>query len=116
MELQKFNDVWPAIYLFDLFRYLIPASIAFVIFWVVGKNAFRHLLIQRYFPEARNLVREFIYSMSTVVIFSLIGFLTYSAEKSSITQIYYDVDQYGIVYLTFSFVLAVVFHDFYFYW
>lgn len=116
MELQKFNTVWPGIYLFDLFRYLIPASIFFVIFWVFGRNAFRHLFIQKKFPENKQFVHEFLYSMSTVVIFSLIGYLTVSARKSGITQSYNDIATYGISYLIFSFILTLIFHDFYFYW
>src|SRR5262249_41928991 len=116
MKASEFFSVWPGIYLFDLFRYLIPASIAFLVFWVIGRGAFRHLLIQDKFPENRHLVREFMYSMSTVVIFALVGFVTYSADKTGLTQIYQDTDKYGVFYLLFSFVLMLIFHDFYFYW
>src|SRR5688500_1450839 len=116
MEVKKFIDVWPGIYLFDLFRYLIPATIAFVVFWLIGKNAWKHRFIQNSFPENPQLVREFAYSMSMVVIFSLVGFCIYVSEMAGITRLYYDVSQYGIAYMIFSFVLTLIFHDFYFYW
>ena len=94
MESKSFVDVWPNIVLFDLLRYLIPASIAFVLFWVIGKNWWRHLFIQVNFPKSKQLWKEFAYSMSTVIIFSLVGFCIYSAEKAGITLIYYKVSDY----------------------
>ncbi|MBS1508507.1 MAG: DUF2147 domain-containing protein [Bacteroidetes bacterium] len=116
METKSFSEMWPHIYLFDLLRYFIPASLAFVIFWVIAKNGLRHLFIQRDFPKSRQLWKEFGYSMSTVVIFSLVGFGIYSAEHAGITRIYYRFTDYGVAYLVFSFIVTLIFHDFYFYW
>ncbi len=116
MEAKNFSDVWPHIYLFDLLRYLIPASLFFLIFWVIAKNGLMHLFIQRTMPKSRQLWKEFAYSMSTVVIFSLVGFGIYSAEHPGLTKIYHNVNEYGIAYMIFSLLVAIVFHDFYFYW
>lgn len=116
MEAKPFFEVWPGIYLFDLLRYLIPASIAFVVFWVIGKKAWQHLFIQRVFPKASQFRKEFAYSMSTVVIFSLVGFGIYSADKAGLTRIYQNIGDHGIAYFIFSFILMLVYHDFYFYW
>lgn len=116
MEAKDFIDVWPGIYLFDLMRYLIPASLAFIIFWVIFRGGLKHLFIQRTFPKTKELVREFAYSMSTVVIFSLVGFGVYSAGHKGVTLIYNEISDYGIFYLIFSLVAIIVFHDFYFYW
>lgn len=116
MEAKQFIDVWPAIFLVDLFRYLITAGIAFLLFWVVGKNHWRHLFIQKVFPQNKHLVREFAYSMSTVIIFSLIGFCIYLSIKAGYTNIYNDFDEYGLLYLFISIPITVIFHDFYFYW
>jgi lathosterol oxidase len=116
METKSFIDVWPNIYLFDLLRYLIPASLFFLIFWVIAKNGLMHLFIQRTMPKSKQLWKEFAYSMSTVVIFSLVGFGIYSAEHAGLTRIYHDISDYGITYLIVSLIVAIVFHDFYFYW
>lgn len=116
MEAKNFIDVWPHIYLFDLLRYLIPASAAFLIFWVLARNGLMHLFIQRTFPRSKQLWKEFAYSMSTVVIFSLVGFCIYSGEKAGLTRIYYDMTDYGVIYLITSVMITIVFHDFYFYW
>jgi Delta7-sterol 5-desaturase len=116
MEAKNFIDVWPSIYLFDLLRYLIPASLFFLIFWVIAKNGLMHLFIQRTMPKTRQLLKEFAYSMSTVVIFSLVGYGIYSSEHGGLTKIYHSISDYGIAYLIFSLVVAIMFHDFYFYW
>ncbi|HRI79912.1 MAG TPA: hypothetical protein PLR06_10295, partial [Cyclobacteriaceae bacterium] len=94
MEAKNFVDVWPGIYLFDLLRYLIPASLFFLIFWVFAKNGLMHLFIQRTMPRAGQLWKEFAYSMSTVVIFSLVGFGIYTGEHAGLTKIYHNADDY----------------------
>src|SRR3989337_2689278 len=76
MDTNEIFNLWTGMYLFDLFRYLIPASLAFLI----------------------------------------LGFGIYTAEMAGVTLIYDDVHQYGITYMIMSFILTVVFHDFYFYW
>jgi sterol desaturase/sphingolipid hydroxylase (fatty acid hydroxylase superfamily) len=116
MEANNFAEVWPHILLFDLLRYLIPASLFFVIFWVIARGGLMHLFIQRMMPQSRQLWKEFAWSMSTVVIFSLVGFGIYSAEHAGLTRIYHRIDEYGIAYMVFSLAVAIVFHDFYFYW
>lgn len=116
METSQFIEVWPGIYLFDLLRYLIPASLAFLLFWVFGRKRWNHLFIQKTFPGQKQLWREFAYSMSTVVIFSIVGFGILKAEQAGITLIYDKITDYGLLYLIGSFVLTLVFHDFYFYW
>ncbi len=116
METKPFIEVWPNIILFDLLRYLIPASFFFMLFWVIGKKWWQHLFIQKSFPKQIQLWKEFGYSMSTVIIFSLVGFGIYTSERTGITLIYYKVSDYGIAYMVISFILTLLFHDFYFYW
>lgn len=116
MSSNPFVEAWPTIYLFDLFRYLIPASLAFVIFWVIARKRLQHLFIQKVFPKSSQLWKEFAYSMSTVVIFSLVGVGIYTAKQNGYTLIYDDINEYGIGYMIMSFVIMVVYHDFYFYW
>jgi lathosterol oxidase len=116
MDANNIIELWKGIYLFDLLRYLIPASIAFLIFWVVGRKTWNHLFIQKVFPKQRQLWHEFAYSMSTVLIFSIIGIGVFKSEKAGITLIYHNLDDYGIPYMIGSLIFTIVFHDFYFYW
>lgn len=112
----QFFEVWKTIFLFDLFRYLLPASIAFLVFWVLCRKTFKHLFIQKVFPKHSQLYKEFAYSMSTVTIFSLIGYGIYTAKKAGITLIYDQINDYSFFYMVISLALSIIFHDFYFYW
>lgn len=116
METSQFFEVYPFILLFDLLRYLIPASTAFLIFWVLFKKRWRHRFIQPTFPTRSRLWSEFRYSMSTVVIFSLTGFGIFNANKAGYMTIYGAIGDYGWGYFILSFLIMIVFHDFYFYW
>jgi sterol desaturase/sphingolipid hydroxylase (fatty acid hydroxylase superfamily) len=116
MDLSRFMEIWKGMLLFDFFRYFIPASLAFLIFWLIGRKTWNHLFIQKSFPKQKQFWKEFGYSMSTVMIFSFIGIGVLTSEKAGITLLYHDLKAYGIVYMIFSLVVAIVFHDFYFYW
>jgi lathosterol oxidase len=116
MQSTSFLEVWPVIYLTDLLRYLIPAGTAFLLFWVIGVKWWRHLFIQNDFPKRSQLWKEFAYSMSTVIIFSLVGFCLFMAKRGGLTMIYDNIEEYSILYLVFSLITMIVFHDFYFYW
>lgn len=116
MDINTFFKIWSSIYLFDLLRYLIPASIAFVVFYWFGRNRWKHLIIQGHLPEAKQMWSEFKYSMSTVLIFSLVGFGIFTSEHAGWTQIYHNVDDYSGWYFVFSIAVMILFHDFYFYW
>jgi Delta7-sterol 5-desaturase len=114
--MNQFFEVYPFIFLFDLLRYLIPASMAFLIFWVIFRKRWSHLFIQLTCPTKAQVISEILYSMSTVVIFSLIGFCVYTADKNGYINIYVDVADYGWPYFFVSLVVMILFHDFYFYW
>ncbi len=116
METKPFFAIWPGIFVFDFLRYFIPASIFFILFWVIGKRWWQHRFIQKDFPKQRQIWKEFGYSMSTVLIFSLVGFGIFTAEHAGITRIYHTIDEYGVGYLVFSLMIMIVYHDFYFYW
>lgn len=116
METTSFIEVWSGLFLFDLFRYLIPASLFFILFWVIGRHWWQHRFIQKAFPKNAQLWKEFAYSMSTVVIFSLVGYGLLAAERAGVTLIYYEISDYGYGYMFLSFAFTLIFHDFYFYW
>jgi sterol desaturase/sphingolipid hydroxylase (fatty acid hydroxylase superfamily)/uncharacterized protein (DUF2147 family) len=116
MEAKQFYEIYPSIFLFDLLRYLIPAGIAFLIFWVIFRKRWSHLFIQHSCPTKAQVISEIMYSMSTVVIFSLIGFSIFTANRMDYINIYNDVADFGWPYFLISLAIMIVFHDFYFYW
>jgi len=109
-------DVFQRIFILDFLRYFLPTSIAFVIFWVFLKKPLAHRFIQKRYPKKSKLWFEFKYSMSTVVIYTFIGFGIFTARKLEYLQVYETIDEFGWVYFFVSLGFVIIFHDFYFYW
>lgn len=107
---------WPGIFATDLLRYLLAAGLAFVVLWLLLPGRLAHRRIQGRRPGARELWREFAYSMATVVIFSLNGVGIYLSVRAGSSQIYTEIGQYGWPWLVASLALTIVLHDAYFYW
>lgn len=107
---------WPAFFAVDLLRYLVPASIAFAVFWMWRWEALVHRRIQRRRPSSKAFRREVRYSLSTALIFSLVGVATFQLARAGILHRYDHVSTYGWAWWAASIVLAIVIHDAYFYW
>lgn len=97
-------------------RYLFFAGSAYLLFWVFLKTALAHRRIQKAYPSASHVVREIGYSLSTVLIFGLVGAGLHFAERSHWTLIYRDFGERGLPYAALSLVLLLLLHDTYFYW
>jgi lathosterol oxidase len=100
----------------DFLRYFLPASIAFLIFWISLKKRLSHRFIQKRYPKASKLWYEFKYSMSTIIIFALIGTSIFTVKSLGYLQIYETIEEFGWFYFFMSLAIAIIFHDFYFYW
>jgi Delta7-sterol 5-desaturase len=109
-------SVWVTNFGFDLGRYVLVAVPAFLVFWVWGRERFRHRLVQGEYPAAANLRREIAYSASTVLIFSCVGTLLIYGKKAGFFRIYDSMGDHGWAYFAFTVVLLIVLHDTYFYW
>lgn len=103
-------------FLFQLIRYGLVAGGTYWLFYRLKKENWHYRKIQQRFPKNRDIQREIGYSVLTMVIFSLMGLVIYFLRKNGYTQIYTEVDTYGWGYLFLSIVLAIFWHDTYFYW
>ena len=97
------------------FRYVFLASIAFLIFYYIGKKAWSFKKIQEKFPLVKDYQREFLYSVSTSVIFAVLGYFFFFGPLAEYTFIYKDIHAYSLTYFFFSVALTLVIHDTYFY-
>ena len=85
-------------------RYAMIAGFAFVIFYVIFKNRTSLKKIQPKAPNRSDLIREILYSASTMLIFALIpSIIVFDPHVRPHTLIYSDPHKYGIFYLYFSF-------------
>jgi lathosterol oxidase len=108
--------VWPYNLAFDTARYVSVAVPAFLVFWVWGRERWRHRLVNRDFARWRQLRREIAYSACTVYLFSLVGAGVWFGGRAGIFRIYDGVARHGWAYFAFSVAFLVVAQDAYFYW
>lgn len=99
-----------------LLRYIVLASIAFIIFYGVKKRSWIVRKIQQRLPENKDYFREIVYSVVTAVIFAIIGFVVFVTPVARFTQVYYDLHVHSMLYFVVSIFLMIIVHDAYFYW
>lgn len=104
------------VFLAVFLRYTLIAGTAYLVFWKWLRERLHYRRIQQRFPKTRIMQQEFLWSLSTFVIFSMIGATAFLLNKHGYTLQYRDVSLYGWGYYVLSIVLMIVVHDTYFYW
>lgn len=97
-------------------RYFAVALIAFLLFYILFKNKFFYRKIQKKFPRTKDYLRELGYSLSTMIIFSLIIVVLNSPAIGPHTTRYKEIAEMGWGYYFSVFPLLFIMHDLYFYW
>jgi len=107
--------VWLGVFALDLARYVVPAGGAFLVFWLWGRERFRHRLIQGTFPKAAKMLHDVRWSLSTVLIFSLVGVGVYYGVRAGVLRGYPQVKDKGWLWFWASVIVLIVLQDTYFY-
>lgn len=98
-------------------RYLIIASIAFLVWYVLLRRIIASKKIQAKYPRLKDYIREIGFSITTVFIMSFIpASILGSPELAKHTNFYTDINQHSKLYFILAFPLMAVLHDTYFYW
>jgi len=100
----------------DFLRYALTAG---AVWLLVGPLLGRRLAGRRILQAAcrpGQLRREFVYSLSTVVIFAANGVLVWLLAANGTVEIYTDVAKRGWAWWWASVALIIIAHDAYFYW
>lgn len=111
---ELFIQVWPTIFVLDLFRYLIAASVLALVLSIFSAQLARRR-IQPERATRQDVKREITYSLSTVLLFSLVGFAVYSGSQAGLFRIY-SGEFPSVGRFLIEFVVIVLLHDTYFYW
>jgi lathosterol oxidase len=111
---ELFVTVWPTILVLDLSRYLVAASLLAVVLAIFAVPLAGRR-IQTKLASAADIRREITHSLSTVLIFSLVGFAVYAGSQQGFFRIY-GGELPGGARLFLEFAALVVLHDAYFYW
>jgi lathosterol oxidase len=115
MTLNDFLTRWQHAYTQIGVRYLIMATVAFLMFYFVFKKAMLKRKIQSKFPKWTDYSRDFLYSVVSVAIFAGIATFTFFVIKPY-TNMYSNVSDYPLWYFGLSMVWMFFLHDAYFYW
>jgi sterol desaturase/sphingolipid hydroxylase (fatty acid hydroxylase superfamily) len=98
-------------------RYFYIAGFAFLIGYVLLRKLMRNQKIQQRFPQAKDYIREIVYSVITMLFFAFFPlFLIKKPEIEPYTTHYTKIEEYGWFYFFAAFPLMFIIHDTYFYW
>jgi sterol desaturase/sphingolipid hydroxylase (fatty acid hydroxylase superfamily) len=103
-------------YALDIFRYIVFAGGAYLIFYVWKREKYSHIKIQSRFPGREHMGREVIYSLLSFFIFASAGALIFTLVRHGHTRVYTDIHAHSLWYLAFTVFVFIVAHDTYFYW
>jgi Delta7-sterol 5-desaturase len=108
---------WLFTLLIDASRYFVAAGLAFAIFWVWGRERFAARRVLGRSPDQGAMLHDLRWSVSTVVVFSLVGVMVYfSGLAGWLQRRDGGIAALGWPWFLGSIVLLVVLQDTYFYW
>lgn len=96
--------------------YLLPAGLLHIVTQGFFSATIADHRIQSRRPRDQDVRREVAHSLYALVLFSLYSLVLYQMYKAGGTAVYWDLSAYPLWWLPLSFVVALLFHDTYFYW
>ncbi|WP_282134290.1 sterol desaturase family protein [Seonamhaeicola maritimus] len=99
-----------------IFRYVLVAGIPYFWLYVIGRNKYTAIKIQRSYPGSIQVFNEVKYSLLTLFIYSSGIWLFIFWLQNGYTKNYSEINEFGIPYLILSVLLMIVIHDAYSYW
>jgi Delta7-sterol 5-desaturase len=112
----EFIAPWPAIFAFDLGRYLLTALVFTGVLVLIPPGVLALRRVRERLPRTHQCRQEFLHSVLAAVVFSLVGLGVYHGAQHGLFRVYSAATQYGWRYWVASLVLVIVAHDAYFYW
>lgn len=98
-------------------RYMIIATLAFLLFYILLRQTIAGKKIQQRFPRLADYAREIGFSIITIFILAVVPSLVLgNKELAKYTHLYTDIKQYGTVWFIIAFPIMAFVHDTYFYW
>ncbi len=98
-------------------NYFVIAGIAFIIFYVLLKKKIFFKKIQLRFVRRKDYIREIIFSIVSIMIFTLPPVIMLKIDSIREHTTYYsDISTYGWFYFFAAFPIMLFVHDTYFYW
>ena len=115
LEISSFK-LWLLLLLLLTIRYVVVAGLPYLWFYVIGKNRFSGIKIQKNHPSKKQVFKEIKYSLITFCVYSSgIWFFLYWLQHGY-TKNYTEIHELGVPYFIISVFLMVITHDAYSYW
>ena len=99
-----------------LFRYMVIAGGAYLLFYIFLRSRFMQRKIQQVFPRGAQIRREVRYSLLSFAIFGAVGVVTALLHHAGWTRLYFNFGERGTAYFWFSVAVLIFLHDTWFYW
>jgi sterol desaturase/sphingolipid hydroxylase (fatty acid hydroxylase superfamily) len=113
----EYFTLWVTDLLINFSLYFILSGLAFYFIWKSYSVSLNRRRIQEKQKASDEQIRKEIWrSVRTLIIFASIDLSVFYLEKTGITQIYSDIDEFGLTYFFISIFLMLLIHDTYFYW
>jgi Delta7-sterol 5-desaturase len=103
-------------YLVHVIRYALGGGLLFFVFWVWKADAWSHMRIQQRRPSHARLIHELRTSLTSLLMFTLVGVAMLVPVQRGYTQLYFDLADFGAAYFALTVVALLVLQDAYFYW
>lgn len=116
MQTSSFVALASSILVIDFLRYLLGAGLVWLLVNVLLRRRLAGRRILDGAPRPGQVRREFVYSLSTVLIFASTGMLLWLFAATGRVRIYSDVAELGWAWWWASLALIIVAHDAWFYW
>ena len=98
------------------FLYLVVAAAFYLVCYVWKNNTLQDYKIQSGKLAVSQIKRELGYSIISLMLFAQMGFIVFLLYRYGYSQVYMNINKYGILYFFLSAILMILFHDMYFYW
>ncbi|MDB5249566.1 MAG: hypothetical protein JWQ40_3960 [Segetibacter sp.] len=109
-------ETWYGLLFVLTVRYFLIAGIAYAIWYKLIRKKVSYKKIQFRFPSNKDFRREIVYSVISILIFTLVPALMLQTSLRQYTQYYNDLDQHSMLWFWLAFPLMFLIHDTYFYW
>ena len=96
-------------------KYFLLVISFFILYYIINKQKWIKYKIQQKFPKNREYIREGMYSLITMIIFTCILIGLNSKPIVGYTTRYYEISERGWVYYYLLFIIMFFVHDAYFY-
>ena len=117
MNVTPFFENFIDAYIEQLSWYSAFAFPFFIIFWIVGKKYFKKIRIQETErAKLRHFKHDLGFSVVTFFVFAIMDVCILYLDSKGYTQVYFDISEYGYLWLGLSFFIVLFLDDMFFYW